>query len=41
MLRWDQYRFDKKHVETRYDKHVFLHPVGSADHVVHSNVLGA
>jgi hypothetical protein len=36
LLGWDQYRFQKKRVETRYAKVVFLHLVGYAGHVVHS-----
>jgi hypothetical protein len=36
MLRWDRYGFHKKYSETRYVELVFIHPVGSADHVVHS-----
>jgi hypothetical protein len=35
MLMWDRYRFHKKRVGTRYAELVFLHPVRSADHVVH------
>jgi hypothetical protein len=35
LLRWDQYGFDIKRVGTRYDELAFLHPVGSAGHVVH------
>jgi hypothetical protein len=35
MLRWDRYSFDKKHFRTRYVELLFLHPVGSAGHVVH------
>jgi hypothetical protein len=34
-LRWDRYGFDKKHFRTRYAKLHFLHPVGSAGHIVH------
>jgi hypothetical protein len=40
LLGWDRYRFQKKRVETRYSKLVFLHLVGYADHVVHSSVSG-
>jgi hypothetical protein len=40
MLRWDWYGLHKKHVMTRYAKLVFLHPVGSAGHVVHSSPSG-
>jgi hypothetical protein len=36
MLEWDRYRFDKKRVMTRYAELVFLHPIRSADDVVHS-----
>jgi hypothetical protein len=36
MLRWNQYAFHKKCVGTRYAELVFLHPVRSAGHVVHS-----
>jgi hypothetical protein len=41
MLRWDRYRFNKKHVRSRYAKHVSWHPRGSASHVVHSGAFGA
>jgi hypothetical protein len=41
MLRWDQYRFDKKRTGTRCAKLVFLHSVGSAGLVVHSGASGA
>jgi hypothetical protein len=41
MLRWDRYRFDKKHTGTRYVEHAFLHPVQSVTHVVHSGVAMA
>jgi hypothetical protein len=37
MLRWDWCCFDKMCVGTRYTEVVFLHPVGSAGRVVHSN----
>jgi hypothetical protein len=37
MLGWDRYRFNKKRVVTSKDELVFLHPVGSAGHVVHSD----
>jgi hypothetical protein len=36
MHRSDQYGFDKKRCRTRYAEHVFLYPVGSACHIVHS-----
>jgi hypothetical protein len=41
MLRRDRYEFDKKHVGTRYAKLVFLHPLGSAVHIVLSGASGA
>jgi hypothetical protein len=37
----DQYGFDKKHIGTRYTELVFLHPVGSVGHVVHSSASEA
>jgi hypothetical protein len=37
MLRWTQCGLHKKHTKTRYIKRVFLHLVGFAGHVVHSN----
>jgi hypothetical protein len=40
MLGWDWYRFEKKHAGTSYDELVFLHPVGSTDHVVPSGAFG-
>jgi hypothetical protein len=36
MLRCDRYRFNKKNIETHHAELVFLHPAGSAGHVVHS-----
>jgi hypothetical protein len=41
MHRWDQYGFDKKRFRARYAQLVFLHPVGSASHVVDSGASGA
>jgi hypothetical protein len=40
MLRWDRYELHKRHVGPHYAKHVFLHPVGSAGHVVDSGAYG-
>jgi hypothetical protein len=34
MLGWDQYGFEKKYIWTHYAELLFLHPVGSAGHVV-------
>jgi hypothetical protein len=36
MLHWDRYGFDNKCARTQYTELVFLHPVASADLVVHS-----
>jgi hypothetical protein len=41
VLEWDRYRFDKKRTETHNTELVFLHPVGSVGHVVHSVAFGA
>jgi hypothetical protein len=41
MLGWDRYRFDKKHIETRYAEHVFLQSVQYASHIVHSRESGS
>jgi hypothetical protein len=34
MLRWDQYRFDKKCIGTRYAELLFFHPEGSVGDIV-------
>jgi hypothetical protein len=41
MLGLVRYGFDKKRIRTRDAKTVFLHPVGSVGHVVHSGVCRA
>jgi hypothetical protein len=41
LLGWDWYGFHKKRTEACYTKLVFLHPVGSAGHVLHSCIWGA
>jgi hypothetical protein len=38
MIGWGRCNFYKKHVGTHYDELVFLHPVGSMCHVMHSRV---
>jgi hypothetical protein len=40
MLGWDQYGFDNKCTGTHYAELLFLHPVGSAGHVVHFGASG-
>jgi hypothetical protein len=40
MLKSDRYRFRKKRVGTRYTKVVFLHPLGSVGHILHSSAFG-
>jgi hypothetical protein len=40
MLKWGQCSFHKKRTGTRYTELEFLHPVGSAGHVVHSSAYG-
>jgi hypothetical protein len=39
MLRWYMYEFHKKCSKTRYVELVLMHPVGSVDHVVHSDAF--
>jgi hypothetical protein len=41
MLRWERSGFHKKHAKTHYTEVMFLHPVGSVGHVVHSRTPGA
>jgi hypothetical protein len=40
-LGWDRIRFKKKRRGTRYAELVFLHPMGFAGHVVHSDASRA
>jgi hypothetical protein len=41
ILGQDRYGYDKKRAGTRFAELVFLHPVGSVGHVMHSSASGA
>jgi hypothetical protein len=41
MFGWDRYKFKKKRVGISYAKIMFLRPVGSVGHIVHSSASGA
>jgi hypothetical protein len=40
-IRCDRHKIHKKRIGTHYAGLAFLHPVGSASHVVHSSASGA
>jgi hypothetical protein len=40
MLWWNLFGFKKMRTERHYTELVFLHPVGSTDHVVHFGAFG-